>query len=320
MRVSMKSLCALAAGIAFADIANAADSVKFANRPVRLIIGGAPGGAGDVIARILGPSLSDALGQTLVLDNRVGANGVIAATLLKSSSPDGHTLMLGYAGVMTVNPHLHASLPYNTVRDFSHVAMVAKTPLVLVVHPSLPVRTVGEFIALAKSKPGAIPVAASARGSMQQVSAELFSLMTKSSTLIVPYKSASLAYPDLIGGRAQAMFEIALAIAPLLKAGQVRPIAATSTTRISAMPDLPTLAEAGVPGYESVGWYGFIAPGGLPPAITRQLNAEVNRLVATPELRNRLIGLGAEPERWTPEQFRDFIAAEFAKWKTVLNP
>ncbi len=303
-----------------AALGNVAIAQKYPNRPVRIIIGGAPGGAGDVLARLMSQSLSDAFGQTFVMDNRVGANGVIAATLLKSAPPDGHTLMMGYAGVITVNPHMHTSLPYHTLRDFAPVAMVAKTPLLMVVHPSVPARSVAEFVALAKTKPGAITVAASARGSMQQVSAELFSQLSKASILIVPYKASALAYPDLIGGRASAMFEIGVAIAPLVKAGQVRPLATTNAKRLSSMPDLPTVAESGVPGYEAVGWYGYIAPTGIPTQVVQLLNAEVNRQLALPEMRDRLISLGGEPERWTPQQFKEFIAGEFAKWGKVLKP
>jgi len=316
------TLHALAAAVCALALACACGTVAAQNypiRPVRVIIGGAPGGAGDVLARLVSQGLSEALGQTFVMDNRVGANGVIAATLLKSAPADGHTLMMGYAGVITVNPHLHTSLPYHTLRDFAPIAMVAKTPLLMVVHPSLPARSVSEFIALAQSKAGQITVAASARGSMQQVSAELFSQMSKSPILIVPYKASALAFPDLISGRAAAMFEIGVAIAPLVKAGQVRALAVTNASRLPSMPELPTVAEAGVPGYEAVGWYGYIGPAGMPASIVQQINTATNRLLATPDMRERLIALGGVPEIWTPARFKEFVGTEFEKWGKVLN-
>ena len=250
--------CALLCGVAHAQ------AQTYPAKTVRIIVGLAPGGGNDTMARLIAQQLSMSLKQQFVVDNRGGAGGLIAGELAAKSPPDGYTLLLGNSAILTIIPNTIPKPPYDPLRDFQPVSLIAKAPLLVVVHPSLPVKSIKDLVALAKAKPGQLNYASNGLGSSTHLATELFKLMTKTSLLHVPYKGLAPASVDLLAGQVQVMFSSAVAMMPHVKAGRLRPLATTGAKRVAALPDIPTVAEAGVPGYEAGSWYGIVAPAGTP--------------------------------------------------------
>jgi tripartite-type tricarboxylate transporter receptor subunit TctC len=286
---------------------------EYPRRAIRLIVPFAPGGGNDTVARAIALSASALLGQPVVVDNRAGAGGILGAELAAKSPADGYTLFLGGVGSHAVNPNLHAKLPYDPVKDFAPITLIASAPSVLVVHPSVPARTLAEFTALAKASPGRINYASNGNGSSAQLAAVLYESMAGVQMVHVPYKGLAPALVNLLAGEVQAMFSSVVAIVPNIKAGRLRALAVTGKRRVALLPEVPTLDESGVPGYEAGSWYGILAPAGTPPAIVAKLHGAIVDALAQPEVRERLVGEGAEVIGSTPEAFAAHIAAELAR-------
>src|SRR5258708_2005240 len=283
-------------------LATTAVAQSYPAKPIRLIVPFAAGGGNDNVARLVGKRLSDSLGQPLVIDNRPGAGGVLGAELAAKAAPDGYTLFLGGVGSHAINPNLSDSLLYDPIRDFAPVALLAQAPLVLVVHPSVPADSFKAFVALARSKPGQLNYASNGNGSSSHLAAVMFDSMTGADMAHVPYKGLSPALAGLLSGRVQLMFSRVVAILPHVRAEKLRALAVTGGKRLPSMPDLPTIAESGLPGYEASSWYGVLAPVGTPREIVARLNAELVKALAQPEGRASLLAEGAEPIGRTPEQ------------------
>jgi tripartite-type tricarboxylate transporter receptor subunit TctC len=282
----------------------------YPSKPIRLIVPFSAGGGNDNVARLVGKALSGSLGQQVVIDNRPGAGGVLGAELAAKSAPDGYTLFLGGVGSHAINPNLHERLPYDPIKDFAPVALLASAPLMLVVHPSVPAGSTREFIALARLKPGRLNYASNGNGSSSHLAAVMFEAMAGVEMVHVPYKGLSPALADLLSGRVQLMFSSVVAILPHIKAGKLRGLAVTASKRLALMPELPTLAESGLAGYEASSWYGVLAPAGTPEEVVARLNAEMVKALDQPEVRNSLLGEGAEPVGGPPEKFAAHIKSE----------
>jgi tripartite-type tricarboxylate transporter receptor subunit TctC len=266
----------------------------------------------------VGQKLSEAWGQPVVIDNRPGAAGIIGTEAVAKAAPDGYTLLMGAISTHAINPSLYKTLSYDPVKDFMPVTLVATAPLLVVVHPSLPVNSTRELIALAKSKPGQLFFASAGSGNSTHLAGELFKTMANVDLVHVPYKGATPAETDLMGGQVSLMFSSILSALPHAKAGKMKALAVTSARRSSIAPELPTVAESGVPGYDVNPWYGLFAPAGTPRAIVDRINRDVARILAQPDVRQRFATLGAEPAGNTPEQFAAFVNAEIAKWSKVV--
>lgn len=291
----------------------------YPGRPVRIIVPFAAGGGTDIVARTVGAKLGEGLGQTVVVDNRAGAGGAIGTELAAKSTGDGYTLLLGSNGPLAIIPGLHAKLPYDPLRDFAPVALITTMPFLMVVHPSLPVRTVQQLIALAKARPGQLNYASPGSGSTTHLAAELFKAMTNVNIVHVPYKGVAPAATDLISGQVQLLSGDLNTLMPHVKSGKMRPLAVTGAARSTLLPDMPTISEAGVPGYEASGWFGVLAPAATPQEIVRRLNSEIVKGLATAELRQRLAGLGGEVAGGTPEQFAAHLRQEIGKWGKLIR-
>ena len=300
-------------------LAAGASAQPYPNRPVRFIVPYPAGGATDIISRLIGDKLGAALGQQFVIDNRAGGGQKIGTGLAAGAAPDGHTILL-VSITHTINPSLDAKLPYDTIRDFSPITIVAKSPLVLVVHPSIRAKSVKELIALMKTQPGKLNCATSGIGSGGHLAAELFKSMAGVDMTFVPYRGGSLAYIDLIGGQVDLMFTSPAATLAYAKAGKLRVLATTGAKRSPATPELPTVAEAtGIRGYEAGLWYGVVAPAGTPRAIVRLLNAEIVKALQFPDVRDPLAVQAVEVVSSTPEEFAMYIKSEIAKWAKVIK-
>jgi tripartite-type tricarboxylate transporter receptor subunit TctC len=295
------------------------DKPTYPTKPIRFIVPFPPGGGNDTIARTIGQKITEAWGTQVVIDNRAGAGGVIGAELAAKAAPDGYTLLLGGVATLAILPNLHSKLPYDPVRDFAPISLAAIAPLIVVVHPSVAARSIKELIALAKAKPGTLNFASNGKGGSSHLAAELFKLMAGVDMVHVPYKGLTPALIDLIAGQVQLMFSSTVAILPQVKTGKLRGLATTGAKRLSATPELPTVAEAGVPGYEAASWYGLLAPAGTPQAIVTRLNTEVVRIVALPDVRNRMALEGADPIGGTAGQFAAHIKAERARMAKVIK-
>ena len=288
-------------------------------KPVRIVVPFPPGGTSDILARTIGPRLSTEWGQPVVVDNRPGAAGNIAAEHVARAPGDGYTLFITTVGIHAIHPSLYSKLPFDPLRDFTPVTNLVMLPSVLAVHPSIPVRSVKELIALAKKRPGDLSYSSAGSGSQPHLTAELFKTMTGVDLLHVPYKGAAQQLTDLVAGHVALTFATAPSAVPFIKGGQMRAIGVSSGKRASALPDVPTIAEAGVPGYEAVGWNGMVAPANLPAPVLEKVNATVVKAFNLPEVRNRMISLAAEPVTTTPAQFGAYIKAEIAKWAKVVK-
>ena len=292
---------------------------QYPTKPVRMIVPFAPGGGADFVARVVGTKVTEQLGQQVIIDNRAGAAGSIGAEIAAKSPPDGHTLLLGSAGPLTINPSLYAKLPYDAVRDFAPVSLVTMMPFVLVVHPTLPVKNVKELIALARSRPGQLNYATPGTGSTTHLANELLKSMARVDITHVPYKGVAPAATDLISGQVQMMSGDLSTLLPHVKSGRMRPLAVTSARRSSLVPEIPTVAESGLPGYEASGWFGVLAPAATPQAIVARLNAAIVKGVAGDDAKTRLGAFGGDIATGTPEQFASHIRAEGAKWGKLIK-
>ena len=290
----------------------------YPSKPIRYIVAFPAGGTTDLLGRMIGQKLTEAWGQPVIMDNRAGAAGSVGSEAAAKSPPDGYTLLGGTISSHSINTSLYSKMAYHPLKDFAPVTRIATVPNVLVVHPSLPVKTVKEFAALAKARPGQLRFASSGSGTSQHLSGELFNIMAGLKMVHIPYKGGNFAMTDLIGGQIELAFENAPNCVPHVKTGRLKAIGVTTLTRAQALPDTPPINDS-VPGFEVGSWQGLFAPAGVPPAIITKLNTEVRRILALEDVRGRISGLGAEVSTNTPEQFVEFIRAEIAKWEKVVK-
>ena len=325
----MKDLCAtvdlrrLSVMLWFAALAGFSAAIAaeaYPAKPIRMLVGFAPGGGTDVVARILTPKLTEAWGQQIVIDNRTGATGTIAAGLVAHAPPDGYTILMGHASTNTVAPSLFARLPFDPRKDFVPVTLAGSVPHLVSVHPSVPVHTIKELIALAKANPGQLTTPSAGYGSMSHIAGEVFKQMTGTSFVHVPYKGAGLSVQDLIAGQVKVSFDTTPTVLTFVLAGKLRPLAAAAPRRLASLPDVPTVSEAGVPGYTMSSWYGVFVPAGTPAAIVRKIHAEVNRAQDLPDVKERMDQLGTDGARTvSPEVFAAMVNSELARYAKVVK-
>jgi tripartite-type tricarboxylate transporter receptor subunit TctC len=311
----LRSLATALAAACFA----AGASAQYPEKPIRFVVPQAPGSATDTISRLVAPEMSKFLGQQVVVDNRPGGALTIGIDIVAKAPPDGYTIGMGPIGAMAITRHMVAKLPYSIERDLQPVAIVSKGHLLLAVSPSLPVGSVQELIVYATQNPGKLLNASSSNGSPGHVGGELFKYMTATEIVHVPYKGGSMAINDLIAGHVQVMWESLNSISPHARSGKVKALAVSGARRSPAFPDLPTIAEAGVPGYEAGTWTGVIAPAGLPRPVLDKLNAAVNAAIRSPLFVERFASIGDEPAGGTPEDFAELIRRDSAKWADVVK-
>jgi tripartite-type tricarboxylate transporter receptor subunit TctC len=304
---------------AFAALATPAAVAAYPDRTIKLIVPFAAGGGTDLFARVTAAKLSELLGQQVVVENRSGAGGSVGAEAAAKAAPDGYTLLLGHTGTLAINPALQAKIPYNPVRDFIPVSLVAETPLVLVVNPAVPANTVQELIALAKAEPGKLNFGSAGNGTGEHLSAELFRNMAGVDIVHVPYNGSAPSNAALLGGQVQLAIGVLPPLVPSIKAGKLRALGVTGSTRSPVLPDVPTIAEAGVAGYESILRYGVLVPTGTPPSIVETLQAAITKAIADPEVRRRLIDAGATPVSTTSAQYDAIRSAELTKWAQIVK-
>ncbi len=290
---------------------------SYPSRPVRLIIGLPPGGSTDVMGRIVAAKLTERVGQQVVVDNRPGASGTIGIQLVVNSQPDGHTLIMAAGSWGTIGTLY--KLPFDLQRDLAPIAFIGTSPYVLVVQPALPVKTVVDLAAYARANPGKLNFAGSTPGSLQRLAGELLKRTVGFDMLYVPYKGTGQVMPDLLGGRLDVAIDNVLILTPYIKKGQLRAVGVTSSKRSVVFPELPTLAETGVPGFHAVGWFGVFAVAKTPPAIVNRLNRDITALMQEPQTRDRLLAQGAEPQPGSPEDLRRYLAGEIEKWSKVIR-
>ena len=288
-------------------------------RPLRLIVPFTPGGSADILARAVSQGLTEAWRQQVVIDNKPGAGGAIGAEAAAKAAPDGYTLFMGHIGTLAINPGLYPALAYDPVRDFAPVALVARVPNVLAIHPGVAAHSAREFIALAKAKPGALSYGSGGQGSAAHLAMESFRLATGIALVHVPYKGAAPAITDLVGGQVSAVMTGLPPLLPHVRAGKLRALGVTSTERLAQLPELPTLAESGVAGFEATQWYGIVVPARVPPAIVSQLGAEIGRALARPDMKRRLETEGALPSGAGAEAFGALIRTEINRWAGVIR-
>lgn len=304
---------------AFIASASITHAQSYPAKPIRFIVPFPPGGGNDTIARQIGQKLSTAFGQQVLVDNRPGAGGAIGAELAAKAAPDGYTLFLAGVATHGINPNLREKLPYDPIKDFDAVSLIASAPLLVVVHPSLPVKSVKELVALAKTRPGKINFASNGAGGSSHLAVELFKMMTGANMVHIPYKGLSPALTDLLSGEVQLMFSSAVAMLPQVKAGRLRAIAMTGAKRSPAIPDIPTVAQAGVAGYETASWYGVVVPAGTPRAAIAKLGQEIVNFVRSRENVERMNSEAVIPVGSAPDEFTAHIKNELARWAKVVK-
>ena len=296
----------------------AVSAQTYPSRQITLIVPFAAGGSNDIVARAIGRKLSETWGQPVVVENRAGAGGMIGSSAVAAAPPDGYTLLL-VSTTFTINPAIKKNMPFDTTRDFTPVAYIARSPLLLVASNKLAVKSASELLALARSKPGLITYASSGLGSINQISAELIALSARASFTHVPYKGGALALNDLVGGFVDIYVSTLPQVLQLAQSGQARALAVTSARRTALLPDVPTLAEAGIPGVDLWSWWGIVGPAGMPADIVNALNAEIGKMLSSPELGKFLASEGAEAETMTPQQFGDLMRLETERWTKVAH-
>ncbi|MCA3188806.1 tripartite tricarboxylate transporter substrate binding protein [Cupriavidus sp.] len=313
--LAMLAATATLAAVFAAPAVQAADA--YPSKPVRIVVGFPSGGAPDILARIFSEKFS--LGQPVVVDNKPGAGGNIGGEMVAKAAPDGYTLAMGTVGTHSINGALYSKMPYDMVKDFTPVILVASTPNVLVVHPSVPAKNVQELIALAKSKPGQLTFGTPGVGTSLHVAGELFNTMAGTKIVHVPYKGRAMAIPDLLGGHITMMFDNLPSALPVVKEGKLRALGVTSAQRSASAPDIPTIAEQGLPGYEATSWFAIFAPAHTPKDVVARLNTELNRIFTLPDVQAKLKTLGLDPVLGTPEKLAEYQRGEIAKWAKVVK-
>jgi tripartite-type tricarboxylate transporter receptor subunit TctC len=315
MNIARRMLLGMAAvGLAFSAWAQ-----PFPSKPIKIVVPYPPGGTSDILARAVGQKMTEMWGQPVLVENKPGATGNIGADFVAKSPPDGYTLLLADIGSLAIAPSVATALPFDPVKDFAPVVMVAYSPHILAVHPSVPAKDVKELVALAKAKPDSLNFAVSGIGGANHLAGIDFAQRTGVKWTYIPYKGGSQAITDVMGGQAQVLFNGMLATYPAVKDGKLKALAISSARRFSAAPDLPTVAESGVPGFETGSWQGIVAPAGTPPETVRTLHAAVTKILATPEMKDRLDKAGAEVRPQSPEQFAGFIRSEKERWAKVVK-
>jgi tripartite-type tricarboxylate transporter receptor subunit TctC len=313
------ALCMALSAALGVGAAQAQSAAGYPSRPLRLVVPFTPGGSTDILARAIAQQLTLAWGQPVVIDNVPGAGGAIGAEKVAKASPDGYTLLMGHIGTLAVNPSLYPHLPYDPIKHFTPVAWVARVPNVLVVHPSVPAKTVAELVALARAKPGALNYGSGGNGSAANLAGEYFKFQTHTAIVHIPYRGTAPAVTDLLGGQVQLLFTGAPAVLGQIRSGQLRALAVSSSKRLEALPDVPTVSESGYPGFEADQWYGVVAPMGTPVDIVNKLNQQINEALRSAELKSRLQTEGAIATPDTPAAFGRLIASEIQRWKPVIS-
>ena len=315
----MKRIAALLTGFVLAVVSAAAAAQAWPSKPIKWIVPFAPGGTTDILARTVSEKLTPALGVPVVVDNKPGAGGGVGAELVARAAPDGYTIMGGTISTHAINASLYKDLPYDPIKDFVPITMIARVPNMLVVNPGVPAKDVKELIVLLKANPGKYTFASSGNGTSQHLSGELFKTMAGVDMQHIPYKGSPPALQDVVGGQVTMTFDNITTAWPLAKAGKLKALAVTTAERSDIAPDVPTLAESGLPGFEVGSWQGVFAPAGTPPAIVKRLNAEIVKILAMPDVREKLGALGAEIVADSPEHFAVIVKAEVAKWSDVVK-
>jgi tripartite-type tricarboxylate transporter receptor subunit TctC len=318
VNISRRQVLAATLALAVAGPA-AAQSSSWPEKPIRLVVGFAPGGFTDVLARLVGQKLQERLGQSVLVENKAGAAGTIGADIVAKAKPDGYTLLLGHSNSNSVAPALYPKLPYDVVRDFTPIIRVATTPLLLTVHPDIPAQDVASFVALAKAKPEGLRFASSGNGSAQHLAAARFMLATGTRMTHVPYKGSGQAIIDLLSGQIDLNFESPPNILPHARAGKLRVLAITSGKRSPLLPDVPTLAEAGVQEAEMLQWFAVLGPAGMPAEITQKLNAEVGAILKQPDVVEKIASQGGEIVAGPSQEFADFLVGDTASWAKLVK-
>ena len=319
MAFAIRGFIALCFSIGCVGASGATQESAYPSRPIRLIVAVPPGGAADFTARIVAQKLTDALGQNLVIENRGGAGGTIASEIAAKANADGYTLLWSSVTTHGVGPLLYSKLPYDPIRDFTHIGLAASLPMIMVVHVSVPANTVKDLIAMAKAKPNALHFASSSSGSLPHLVGEMFRAVTGAPIVHVPYKGSGPAVVDLAAGNVQIMFDAPPSLYGQIKAGRLRVIASVYSKRSELFPEAPTLAESGYPKLEGVIWYGVSGPAGIPASITQRLGDELHKLLALSDVRERFAQQGAIPTPMRPQQYTAFIKAELAKWGPIVR-
>ncbi len=314
----LRSLAAVL-GVVLLAFSTSASAQQYPNRPIRFVVPFAPGGSTDTLARTIGQKLTEALQQQVVVDNRSGANGNIGMEIVAHAAPDGYTILLGYIANLGIGPALYAKLPFDPVRDYAPITQLASSPNILAVHPSLPVKSLRELIAYAKTNPKKLNFASSGVGSIGHLTGELLNRSAGVDMVHVPYKGSGQAVIDLLGGQVQMMFSGMSSVMQHIKAGKLRALAVTGAQRSPAVPDVPTIAESGFPGFEATAWYGVLAAARTPKTIVNRLHDEIVRALALPDVKERLNNVGFELVGGTPDEFTAFIKSEIAKWTRVVR-
>jgi tripartite-type tricarboxylate transporter receptor subunit TctC len=316
---SLPSFLTIVAAFVLAQANASYAQANYPNHAIQLVVTVPPGGAADIIARVIGAKLSDALGQQVIINNRAGAGGITAAAQVAKSPADGYTLLLNTIATHGIGPHIYPNPGYDPVKDFSPVILVAKLPLIMVVNAELPFRSVGDLIAAAKAKPGELTFSSSGSGGAPHLAGELFKSLTGTKIQHVPYRGSGPAVIDLVAGRITMMFDATPSLLPSIMGGKLRPLAAASPQRHRLFPDVPSFAELGYPGMDVALWYGIAVPGGTPAPIVQRLNAELAKIVEMPDVRKTLTEQGADLQGGSTEDFAAFMRAESARWGSVVK-
>ncbi|MHB2169358.1 Bug family tripartite tricarboxylate transporter substrate binding protein [Alsobacter sp. R-9] len=308
-----------AAAVAATALAGEARAQAWPTKPITLVVPFTPGGSTDILARLLGQKLQTALGQSVVIESRPGAGGSIGSDAVAKAAPDGYTLLMGHIGTLAVNPAIYPKLPYDPLKSFAHVSMIARVHNVFVVNPDVPAKSIGELIAYAKANPGKLNYATGGNGSAAHIATAAFADAAGVDIVHVPYRGTAPAVTDLLGGRVQLMFTGAPVVLPLAQGGKLRALGVSGTTRLKSASDIPTIAEAAIPGFEASQWYGIVAPAGTPPEIVARLNAEIVKAMEDPAVVERLALEGADVWTSTPEAFKAHIEAEIKRWGDLVR-
>ena len=310
-------LCSLGVMDVFAQNTPSSAS-NFPSKPIRIVIGFPPGGGIDIVARMMAPKLTEVLGQSVVIDNRPGANGVLGMDAVAKSPADGYTIFLGTLGNLSVNPNFYPNLPFNYDKQFTALTQIASVPFLLVVNPSMPAKNMAEFIAYAHANAGKLNYSSSGTGGLPHLAGELLSSMTGVEMVHIAYKGSAPSISDVISGQVQFTFEAGAPLLPHVKSGRLRALASTGKERLGVLPDVPALAES-VQGYQIVNWYGMVLPTGVPKEVVARLNTQVGKVLSMPDIRDRMVAMGTEPVSNSPEEFALFIRSESQKWAKIIH-